>query len=100
MVSVYRLVLKWYLTCHKIGFANLSGSYDFHGGVAMPRKYSISEARNQLAALIRDVEEMDQPIQITRRGQSVAIILSTKEYARLSGKQPKQGFWQAYLVSV
>ncbi|KAA3664956.1 MAG: type II toxin-antitoxin system Phd/YefM family antitoxin [Chloroflexi bacterium] len=61
------------------------------------QKYSIAEARNQFAAIVRDAEKTNQPVQVTRRGQPVAVILSAEEYARLIANQPKQDFWTAYL---
>lgn len=60
--------------------------------------YSIAEARNQFAAIVRDAEETNQPVQVTRRGQPVAVILSAEEYAKLMANQPKRDFWQAYLA--
>jgi prevent-host-death family protein len=62
----------------------------------MAVSYSIAEARNQFAALVRDAEESNQPVQVTRRGQPVAVILSAQEYARLLANQPERGFWAAY----
>ena len=59
--------------------------------------YSIADARNKFTALIRDVEKTARPVEITRRGEPVVVILSTEEYARLLGQQKKQGFWQAYM---
>ncbi|MCP4360110.1 MAG: type II toxin-antitoxin system Phd/YefM family antitoxin [Chloroflexi bacterium] len=58
--------------------------------------YSIAEARNQFTALVRDVEKTARPIEVTRRGQPVVVILSTKEYVRLLANQPKHDFWAAY----
>ena len=58
--------------------------------------YSIAEARNQLATLIRNAEENHQPVQITRRGQPVAVILSAEAYARLVANQKQRNFWAAY----
>jgi prevent-host-death family protein len=63
----------------------------------MSAKFSIAEARDKFAAIIRDVEETAQPIEVTRRGQPVAVILSTEQYADLLGRQRKQSFWQGYL---
>ncbi len=60
-------------------------------------KYSIAEARNRFTALIRDAEKTTEPIQVTRRGQPVVVILSTEEYARLLGQQQKQDSWQVYI---
>lgn len=62
----------------------------------MATTYSIAEARNQFAALVRDAEENNQAVQVTRRGQPVAVILSAQEYARLLASQPKRDFWAAY----
>ena len=58
--------------------------------------YSIAEARDQFAALIRNAEENHQPVQVTRRGQPVAVILSAEEYTRLLANQPERNFWAAY----
>ncbi|MCB8944054.1 MAG: type II toxin-antitoxin system Phd/YefM family antitoxin [Ardenticatenaceae bacterium] len=59
--------------------------------------YSIAEARNQFAAIVRDAEETNRPVQVTRRGQPVAVILSAEEYGRLLKQREKRDFWQAYL---
>jgi len=65
--------------------------------VSMTKTYSIATARDQFATLVRQIEENDQPVQVTRRGQPVAIILSVEEYDRLVRHQPEPDFWQAYL---
>jgi prevent-host-death family protein len=62
----------------------------------MTLSYSIAEARNQFAALIRRVEEEEQMVQVTRRGEPVAIILSQEEYERLMAQRSKRDFLQAY----
>jgi prevent-host-death family protein len=62
----------------------------------MTTTYSIAEARDQFAALIRNAEENHQPVQVTRRGQPVAVILSAEEYTRLLANQPERNFWAAY----
>jgi prevent-host-death family protein len=59
--------------------------------------YSIAEARNQFAALIRQVEEAQAPVKITRRGEPVAVILSQEEYEALAARPPQKDFWTAYL---
>lgn len=63
----------------------------------MSTKFSIAEARNNFASLVRDVEETDQPVEVTRRGKSVVVILSTEKYTQLLDRQQKRDFWQAYL---
>lgn len=58
----------------------------------MAPKYSIAEARNRFAALVHEVET-DGPVQITRRGEVVAVLISQEEYERLSRRQ--SGFMKA-----
>jgi prevent-host-death family protein len=59
----------------------------------MDDQYSIAEARHDLAALVRKLEDKNQ-IQITRRGKIVAMLLSIREYQRLTAQ--RRGFWKAY----
>ncbi len=47
---------------------------------------SIAEARNQLAAIIHQVET-GQPMTISRRGKPVAVVLSIVDYERLLDAQ-------------
>lgn len=46
------------------------------------RTYSLAEARDNLTAIVRDVEKTS-PVELTRRGKPVAVILSIDEYRRL-----------------
>jgi prevent-host-death family protein len=46
-------------------------------------QYSIAEARNNFAALVRDVETKEGAVAVTRRGKQVAVLLSIEEYGRL-----------------
>lgn len=62
----------------------------------MQKRYSIAEARNKFTALIRDVEATDQPVQVTRRGEPVVVILSTEEYEKLQRAQDKRPFFSIY----
>jgi prevent-host-death family protein len=57
-------------------------------------QYSIAQAKDKLTQLIRSAEE-GQPVEITRRGEPVAVILSIDEYKRLS--QVPQNFGEAVL---
>jgi prevent-host-death family protein len=59
----------------------------------MSDRYSIAEARHNLAALVHDLERTPR-IELTRRGEPVAVLLSLREYRRLS--RPAPDFWQAY----
>lgn len=62
----------------------------------MATTYSIAEARDQFASLVRNAEKSNQPVQVTRRGQTVAVIISAEEYARLLANQPERDFWSSY----
>ena len=59
----------------------------------MSRSYSIAEARDNFAAIVRDVER-DSAIELTRRGKPVAVLLSIEEYRRLLAG--RKSFWDAY----
>jgi prevent-host-death family protein len=68
-----------------------------NGGIKMiTESYSIAEARDQFASLVRQVEEQKQPVHVTRRGEAVAVILSAKDYALILAQQAQQDFWQSY----
>lgn len=56
----------------------------------MNDRYSIAQARDRLPRLIHRLEA-GGPIEITRRGKPVAVLLSADEYSRLSGGKPKLG---------
>jgi len=59
----------------------------------MSRRYSIAEARHDLAALVHELEGRDL-IELTRRGEPVAVMLSLREYRRLAAGRKK--YWDAY----
>jgi antitoxin Phd len=59
----------------------------------MSRSYSIAEARDNFAAIVRAVE-LNSAIELTRRGEPVAVLLSIEEYRRLLAGRKK--FWDAY----
>jgi prevent-host-death family protein len=63
--------------------------------IAMAKRYSIAEARHNLAAIVHEAERAPA-IELTRRGEPVAVLLSIAEYRRLAGKATN--FWDAYLV--
>ena len=58
----------------------------------MERQYSIADAKNKLPSIIHAVEK-GPLVKLTRRGKTVAILLSIEEYERLSRK--KGSFWCA-----
>lgn len=49
----------------------------------MPKQRSIAEARASLPSLIREAEAGDA-IELTRRGESVAVLLGREQYERLA----------------
>lgn len=52
----------------------------------MSQQYSVEQFPASLDKIIQDVEQ-GNPVQITRQGQQVAVILSTAEYERLLNKK-------------
>jgi prevent-host-death family protein len=58
--------------------------------IAMKR-VSVAEAKNNLPALLHEADA--EPLEIVRRGEPVAVILSRAEYDRLRGKN--EGVWAA-----
>jgi prevent-host-death family protein len=49
----------------------------------MSQRHSIAEARNKLPNLIRQAEE-GKTVELTRRGEGVAVIIGLKQYERLA----------------
>ena len=62
--------------------------------VLMLTRYSIAEARAQLPAIIGKAEA-GVHVELTRRGEPVAVLVSTHEFERLSGRQ--EPFSHSYL---
>ncbi|MBU2620739.1 MAG: type II toxin-antitoxin system Phd/YefM family antitoxin [Proteobacteria bacterium] len=58
----------------------------------MEDQYTIVDAKNKLPSIIHSVES-GQPVKLTRHGRPVAVLLSIKDYQRLSRK--KVGYWSA-----
>jgi prevent-host-death family protein len=59
----------------------------------MATKYSIAEARHNLAAIVHELDKKEH-IELTRRGKPVAVLLSIQAYRRLA--EPKVKFRDAY----
>ncbi|HVH45404.1 MAG TPA: type II toxin-antitoxin system Phd/YefM family antitoxin [Labilithrix sp.] len=55
----------------------------------MRRRVSVAEAKNHLPALIHEVENSRRSVEITRRGKTVAVLLSSAAYER---KKDNDGF--------
>ncbi len=58
----------------------------------MAKRKTIVETRDNLARLIHEVEE-GEPVEITRRGRPVAMLMSLEAVERL--RSGKSGFWDA-----
>ncbi len=65
--------------------------------VVMSKAYSITEARAHLPAIV-DAASVGAPIELTRRGKPVAVVLSLGQYERLTAKRPS--FTEAYRAFV
>ncbi|HVT05019.1 MAG TPA: type II toxin-antitoxin system Phd/YefM family antitoxin [Thermoanaerobaculia bacterium] len=51
----------------------------------MSKRYSIAEARMKLPSLVREAES-GKAVELTRRGESVAVLLGREQYERLSSR--------------
>jgi len=58
----------------------------------MEEQYTIVDAKNKLPSIIHSVET-GQAVKLTRHGRAVAVLLSIKDYQRLSRK--REGYWNA-----
>jgi cellobiose PTS system EIIB component len=57
------------------------------------QRVTVAEARSRLPRLLHAVER-GQAVEITRRGQPVAVVVSLADYRRISGKPGDA--WEAY----
>jgi antitoxin Phd len=61
-----------------------------------PRQYSIAQARDQLASIVHDVER-GEPVELTRRGKAVAVVMSLDDYRKATGRKPSfPEAWEAF----
>ena len=51
----------------------------------MKKQQSIAEARSNLPQLVREAEA-GEPIELTRRGESVAVLIGRRQYERLAAR--------------
>ena len=58
----------------------------------MKKRYSIADARNQLARLVHEAED-GELIELTRRGKPVAVVMSLEAWRRATEALPSP--WQA-----
>ena len=59
----------------------------------MSKSYSIASAQSRLPGILHDVER-GEPVEITRRGKPIAVVLSIDAYRRMSA--PAKGFAELY----
>lgn len=59
----------------------------------MTKRHSIADARRNLPALIRDAEN-GRVVELTRRGEPVAVLIGCREFERLSSR--RRTFSDAY----
>jgi prevent-host-death family protein len=59
----------------------------------VPKQHSIAEARNSLPSLVRAAES-GKAVELTRRGEPVAVLIGRREYERLITKH--RGFSETY----
>ena len=59
----------------------------------MDEQYSIAEARSNLSKLVREAEA-GKTMELTRRGEGVAVLIGRKEYDRLVPR--RRSFSEAY----
>ena len=59
----------------------------------MAKRHSIAEARNSLPSLVRAAES-GKAVELTRRGEPVAVLIGRRQYERLTMKY--RGFSEAY----
>jgi prevent-host-death family protein len=58
----------------------------------MEKSYTIADGKNSFSAMVREAEKRGV-VEVTRRGQRVAVLMSGEEYERLQGR--KENFWEA-----
>lgn len=64
-----------------------------HRRWTLGKQYSIADARDQFARVVHEAEDGVR-VELTRRGQPVAVIVSIGEYERLTSQTGT--FWEAY----
>ncbi len=60
--------------------------YDEHFKKPMKNRYSITDARRNLSAIIREAEN-GKEIELTRRGEPVAMLIGTRAFKQLKSTQ-------------
>lgn len=66
----------------------------------MSRRHSIAEARTNLPELVRQAES-GKPVELTRRGEPVAVLVGRKQYDRLTAASRTFGeAWEKFSRNV
>jgi prevent-host-death family protein len=66
----------------------------------MRKQQSIAEARSNLPQLVREAES-GEPIELTRRGESVAVLIGRKQYERLATRSRRfSDAWDEFIREV
>ena len=58
----------------------------------MEERYTIADAKNKLPSIVHSVEA-GRPVELTRHGRPVAVLLSIRDYQRMSRK--RVAYWGA-----
>ena len=58
----------------------------------MQKTYTIAEAKNRLGQVVHEAEA-EAPVELTRRGRPVAMVISIQEFQRL--RSPRPNLWEA-----
>ena len=66
----------------------------------MAEQHSIASARNNLPQIVRDAES-GKPVELTRRGEVVAVLIGRRQYERLVSKSLRfSEAWKAFTSEV
>ena len=66
----------------------------------MRKQQSIAEARTNLPQLVREAES-GEPIELTRRGKSVAVLIGRRQYERLAARSRRfSDAWDEFVREV
>lgn len=77
----------------------LAEMYIMMYSLLMSQRYSIAEARSRLPAIV-DLAESGTEVELTRRGQPVAVVVSHRELERLRGRRVHFGdAYRKFLVT-
>jgi antitoxin Phd len=84
--------IKWLASGHQNGYLGCVAIIDHSRRPSVDNQFTISEAKNNLPAIVHAVEK-GPSVKLTRRGRPVAVLLSIKEYEALSRK--RVGFYNS-----